>query len=295
MSNLIAVTGDFSSGSTLMFTLFRKTQEYYSLYEPLHEQLLEYLIWPLKVDEHHFFVDDYFSEYKGMRDIPALFKPHWGNSELFLKPEDKADDLYRYLSYVTGSAFGRAEKVMFKENRLTFRLAWFRANFPHARVIHLFREKRSQWNSVVRRVQAHHGREDVGQNSTGFTGFNIATWCNDLTPQFPHLAAENFTNGFDRFSALWDLSYEENKRHSDISISYHELTHNFEATFERVKECIGGSFEVTPLKQWVIPKEQQTELVVEKPGLKRKSKDLVEKATRKYAKARLLAQTLIRS
>src|SRR3954453_23020529 len=65
MSNLVFLSGDFCSGSTLLFTLFRKAGAYYCLYEPLHEDILEYLIWPLNVYEHHYFVENYHSEYRG--------------------------------------------------------------------------------------------------------------------------------------------------------------------------------------------------------------------------------------
>ena len=294
MSNLVLISGDFSSGSTLLFTLFRKTQEYYSLYEPLHEKLLEYLIWPLDVDEHHFFVDDYFTEYKGFKEIPKLFKPEWGSSNLYLPPDAEADDLYRYLSYLTGSSFGRSDKVMMKENRLTFRLGWLRKNFPHAKIVHIHREKKSQWNSVLRRVQAHLGREDVGQDDVAFNGFSIATWCEDLKGVFPELEAGNSQSGYERFSRLWDLSYAENQRYADISIDYWSLTHDFEATCRRMRDCIGGQFEIAPLKQWVVPKEKQTELAIQQPGLKKRAHNLIERTTRKYAKARLAASSLWR-
>lgn len=294
MSNLVFVSGDFSSGSTLMFTLFRKTGQYHCLYEPLHEKLLDYLIWPLDVDEHHFFVDDYFTEYKGFKEVPRLFKPEWGSSNLYLPADGLADDLYRYLSYLIGSAFGRSEKAMIKENRLTFRLAWVRANFPQAKIVHIYRDKTAQWNSVLRRVQAHLGREDVGQDNVDFNGFNIATWCEDLKGRFPELAAEHFKTGFERFSKLWDVSYAENQRYADISIDYWSLTHDFEATCERMRDCIGGAFEVEPLKQWVIPKEKQKELEIRQPGLRRRAQNLIERTARKYAKARLAANSFLR-
>ena len=75
MSDVLFITGDFSSGTTLLFTLFRKTGEYYSLYEPLRSLLRENLIWPLRAYEHHFFVDDYFAEYEGFNKIKPLFNP----------------------------------------------------------------------------------------------------------------------------------------------------------------------------------------------------------------------------
>ncbi len=292
MSNLVIITGDFSSGSTLLFTLFRQTKEYYCLYEPLHEKLLEYLIWRLRVEEHHFFLENYFSEYKGFRKIPKLFKPEWGNSNLYLSPTEDADDLYRYLTYLTGTAFGRAEKVMLKENRLPFRLGWIRAKFPHAKIVHVYREKQSQWNSIVRRVQAYHGREDVGQQSVNFTGFNVARWCDDIKHVYPELDAKNFENGYDRFCKLWELSYAENKHYSDISVDYWVLTHDFNNTFEQIKSCIGGNFDVSSLSHLIIPKEKQKQLAIERSGIKHQMIKTFEKSGRKYARARLLARSL---
>ena len=87
------LSGDFSSGSTLLFTLFRKTGAYHCLYEPLHERLLEYLVRPLRVYSHHYYVDDYFSEYAGFDEIPALFDPRWGSSGLFLPAGAEAPEL----------------------------------------------------------------------------------------------------------------------------------------------------------------------------------------------------------
>jgi hypothetical protein len=51
---------------------------------------------------------------------------------LYLRPDADANDLYRYISYVIGSSFGSFPRVMFKENRIAFRLGWIRANFPSA-------------------------------------------------------------------------------------------------------------------------------------------------------------------
>ena len=292
MSNLVFVSGDFSSGSTLMYTLFKKTNDYHCLYEPLHEKLLEYLIWPLRVDEHHFFVDEYFRELRDFREIPKLFNPHWGGHELSLTATDEADDFYRYLSYVIGSSFGKSNQVMLKENRLTFRLGWIRAKFPHAKILHIHRSKESQWKSVVRRAQAYFGREDAGQESVDFNGFNMAGWCEDLKDRFPELAADKSKTGFERFSKLWDLSFAEHQKYADLSVDYWELTHNFEDTFRQVKDCIGANFDIASLKQWVIPKEQQKELVIEK-SLRNHTQDLVERATRSYARVRLRANSIM--
>lgn len=293
MSNLVFISGDFCSGSTLLFTLFRKTEKYYCLYEPLHENLLEYLIWPLRVYEHHFFVENYFSEYKGFRNIQRLFKPQWGNKGLYLPPEAEANDLYRYLCYIIGASFGRQEKVMLQFNRATFRLGWLKARFPDARIVHIYRDMKSQWNSNLRRVQEHFGREDVGQEDVMFNGFNIATWCEDLKKTFPELDASNFQTGYDRFCRLWELSRAENQRYADISVDYRSLTHDFETTWKLVENSVGFNSDIAVLKRFIIPPEKQDRLSIHKPGLRNKAKDLIDKAGRKYAKARVKTQMFL--
>ena len=288
MSNLVFVNGDFCSGSTLLFTLFRKTGHYYSLYEPLHEELLEYLIWPMLPDDHHFFVGHYHAELKGFDRIPHLFNPRWGNSGLHLPLEAEAEDLSRYLNYLIGTAFGRAPRVMLKENRFTFRMGWLRKNFPNAKFVHIYRRKEDQWKSILRRVQAHLGRENVGQDDVGFNGFSIATWCEDLKTVFPELEAKNSATGYERFCKLWELSFAENKRYADISIDYWALTHEFESTAEKLWSCVGATgIDMASLREFVIPPEKQKPTPIRAYGFGQKAKTLMDRAGRRYAKLRL--------
>jgi len=287
MSNLVFISGDFCSGSTLLFTLFRETDEYYCLYEPLHSLLREYLIWPLRVYEHHFFVDDYFSEYKGFEKIGSLFNPQWAHHRLFMSAEDEGDDLYRYLSYLIGTSFGRRSKVLLKFNRMTFRLEWLRAKFPGAKIVHIFRDKKAEWNSIVKRVQQHLGREDVGQADVNFNGFSLAFWCEDLKTQFPELGAANSRTGYDRFCKLWELSLAAHRRYADISIDYSELTHEFEPTCKRLFQTVGCSADVATLKPLIIPPERQKSLSMEPARLTAQLQDLIHRAGRRYARARV--------
>src|SRR5260370_16194945 len=185
MSNLVFVNGDYCSGSTLLFTLFRKAGQYYYLYEPLHEKLLEYLIWPMLPDDHHFFVGHYHAQLKGFDRIPDLFDPRWGNSGLCLPTEAEADELSRYLNYLIGTAFGRRPRVMLKENRFTFRMGWLRKNFPSAKFVHIYRRKEDQWKSNLRRVRADLGRGKVGQDDVRVYWFHIATRSEEHTSELP--------------------------------------------------------------------------------------------------------------
>lgn len=257
MTNLVFISGDFSSGTTLMWRLFRHTNQYYCLYEPLHERLLEYLIWPLRPYEHHFFVKSYFAEYKGFNKIPKLFSPHWGTSQLWLPANAKADDLHRYLSYLIGTAFGRSDKVLLKENRVTFRLGWLRQHFPQAKIIHIYRDRDAQWKSIVRRSQAYFRRENVGQDEVTFNGMSIARWCDDLQSTYPELASKNSRSGYERFCKLWELSYHTNRRFADISVNYADLISSFEAVCGEIWECIGYDYDIAELKKLIVPSENQ--------------------------------------
>lgn len=290
MSNLVFVSGDFCSGSTLMFTLFRKTQRYHCLYEFLHENLDEFLIYWLRPDEsdHHFFVDAYHREYKGFDCIPQLWNPAWGISGFELRADARDDALYRYISYLIGASFGRCPNVMLKENRITFKLGWIRANFPAARIVHIHRRKEDQWKSIVRRVQAAYGREDVGQSRPDFRGFNIAGWCDDLSGTYPVLAAGNFKSGFERFSALWELSYAENRKYADISIDYDELTKNFDLTAERLWAGIGARDIDTPaLRKYVIRSEAKEAMPHPFQGALGLLAHLKDRVGRRYAALRV--------
>jgi Sulfotransferase family len=294
MSNLVFITGDFCSGSTLLFTLFRKTGQYYCLYEPLHEDLLEYLIWPLQVYEHHFFVDNYFAELRRFHAVWQLFNRDWGIRRMHLEPTAPADDLYRYLSYVIGSAFGRSSQVLVKENRLTFRLGWLRANFPRAKIIHIYRDKEKQWNSMVRRVQATYGREEVGQHEPSFPGFNMAGWCEDLKSKYPQLDAARSKTGYERFCKLWELSFLENQRYSDLSVDYADLCADFTRTFTRICNCLGRSFDMESLERYIVAPDRQRQVLACSFRRGRPLSDLINRVGRKYARIRLAVRELFR-
>lgn len=288
------LTGGFSSGSTLLFTLFRKAGEFHCLYEPLHERLQEHLYGGLRVYEHHYFVDDYFTEYRGYGAVPRLHDARWGTSGLFLPATAEAPELHRYLSYLIGMSFSRGPKVLLKENRITFRLAWLRAQFPQAKIIHIYRDCDAQWKSTVKRAQAFYGREDVGQESPTFNGMNLATWCDDLAPTFPDLAAERSKTGHERFAKLWELSLEENRRHAHLTVRYEDLTRDFETVCGQIWAAVPCTADLAPLKRWVVPAERQGKLRSRSGGLRSRMGSAVDRVRFTYAKLRLRLGRLMR-
>jgi hypothetical protein len=287
MGNLVFLSGDFCSGSTLLFTLFRETREYYCLYEPLHSRLREYLVWPLRVYEHHYFVNDYFQEYKGFNRVGELFRPEWAVKNLHLTAEDRAEDLYLYLNYLIETSFQRSGQVLLKFNRAAFRLPWLRKRFPSAKIVHIYRDKNSQWKSVVARGQEALGREDIGQASPHFEGFNVASWCEDLKGVFPELAAERSETGFERFSKLYDRSLAAHREHSDVSIEFGALCKDFEPQCARMFEVAGCRADPARLKALVIQPEAQRRPAIRPSGPAEQAKNLIDRVGRKYAKARV--------
>src|SRR3974390_441624 len=174
MSKFVFLTGDFCSGSTLLYTLFKETGQYHCLYEPLHSLLREYLIWPLRTYEHHYFVRDYFDGYSEFDRINELFDPSWATSGLYLDASHSAPRLKAYLDYLIEQGFKHNDRVLLKFNQMNFRLPWLRAQYPEAKIVHIYRDKESQWNSILRRGQQYHGKDDIGQYSPLFDGFQIA-------------------------------------------------------------------------------------------------------------------------
>lgn len=258
---LVCVSGDFCSGSTLVYTLFRQTGAFRCLYEPLHEDMREFLVYGLRAEEHshHFFVDQYHREFRGLRETARLFDRSFGLSRLSLRVDDEHPALERYMRYLVDASFERSPRVMFKENRLTFRLGWFRAKFPDARIVHIFRRKEAQWRSVVRRAQAGLKREDIGQDRPDFNGFGVNSWCEDLKSRFPELEASRFTSGFDRFAALWELSYRENRKYADVSVAYEDLIQDFVPTARRMFDgAAAPEVDVVALECFIVPPDRMS-------------------------------------
>ncbi len=286
MGELVFISGDFSSGTTLLFTMFRHTPGCCALYEPLHAKLPQYLIWPPRAYEGHHHVGNYYAEYKDFDRLSDLFDPSWSVSRLHLNANDQADELHRYLSYLIGTAFGRAPRVVLKDNRFTFRLAWLRAQFPQARIVNVFRDCEDQWQSWIRRAQAQLGREDVGQESVDFQGFRLRDWCEDLKSTFPELAAERSSTGYERFSKLWALSRQEHKRYSDVCVSHSELRNDTENALKRISAATGVPLDPSILQSYVIT----TPTRIRRPAAPHASVDvrsLIARAGRRYSDVRV--------
>jgi hypothetical protein len=174
---------------------------------------------------------------------------------------------------------------------MAFRLAWFKRNFPRVKVVHIYRRREEQWQSLLARVQAFVGKEDVGQDSVEFAGFNIRAWCDDLSPHFPQLEASRSANGAERFAKLWEISYESNRAAADVSIGYHELLTDFERSWMRIANAVEmPPTDVELLKQCVVTPEKRGTLLAGGYGEAGRVAALADVLRRKYARLRVRMQ-----
>lgn len=225
----IFITGRFRSGSTFLWNLFRHIKGMTAYYEPLNEnRWFASASENFKIDSTHLGVDDYHKEYTDMEDLEQLFDYTWSFRYLYMDERSYDTNLYKFINSLIQRAPGRP---VLQFNRVDFRLPWLKANFPDAKIIHLFRNPREQWMSM----QVDGG--SVPQNfdyshSTSPSLFYLENWTNDLRRIFPFLEPKNAGHPYAIHYYIWRLSYSFGKSYADYSISYESLVSNLSEVLE---------------------------------------------------------------
>jgi hypothetical protein len=140
----------------------------------------------------------------------------------------------RFISAMVAGANGRA---VLQFNRVDFRLPWLRANFPEAHIVHVYRNPRDQWCSVL--------RDDADYPSTTTSNtrfpdhFYLEVWFRDLVRQFPFLMDYEAYHRYYLFYLIWKLSYCFGAHYSDISQGMEALTQDPSNTMTRITSAIG--------------------------------------------------------
>jgi hypothetical protein len=237
----------------LLWNIFRQFDSCTSYYEPLNERRwFNSSTRGDKTDSTHLGVDDYWSEFTGMDDLNDIYDEDWIRHRLLMDEHSWDPLLSRYIDSLIERASGTP---VLQFNRIDFRLAWLRHNYPSAKLIHLYRHPRDQWLSFLTDKELMN--KDVVE-STYRDAFYLDTWCNDLSKYFPFLSTEQTPHPYQRFYYLWKLSYLQGKQYSDISVSFEELVTDPRSTLERV-------FNVTGMKE--IAPWDKIERILRKPKL----------------------------
>jgi hypothetical protein len=125
----------------------------------------------------------------------------------------------RYVELLIDRAPGRP---VLQFNRIDFRLAWFRRQFPRAKLIHLYRHPRDQWCSCLAEPKSV-PRELTVAEFTPYDGYYLRAWAQDLHCYFRCLDGFLAWHPYRLFYCLWKLSYLYGRRDAHHSLAYEDL------------------------------------------------------------------------
>jgi hypothetical protein len=237
----VFITARFRSGSTLLWNLFRHVDGCTAYYEPFNDRRwFDSSTRGSKVDKTHH-VDNYWKEYDGLAELGAFYREDWIRRSLYMDRRSWDPDMLAYVRTLIRHSKGRA---ILQFNRIDFRLPWFRAMFPEAVMVHLYRHPRDQWCSCFPSgfsCPTPCNMEAFANNDH----FNLLLWANDLKAQFPFLAPSASAHPYRIFYYIWKLSYGFGRAFSDYSLSFDVLVEHPEREIRRL--LAATNIEVTNL------------------------------------------------
>lgn len=233
----VFVTARFRSGSTFLWQLFRKIDGVTCYYEPLNEaEWMKTSEDTARVDATHIGVDDYRAEYAGLEDLTDYFEPEWAFQQLYMDETHHNPKLEYYISQLIERTPGR---TVLQFNRVDFRLPWLRAHFPQALILHLYRDPREQWMSILAKgvdIRPDH-RIRPGQIDS-LDGFYTLEWARDLRRVFPFLEPAG-KHLYEVHYLLWRLSYSLGRAYANVSVCYEDLITDFERVASDMFQAVG--------------------------------------------------------
>ena len=227
------ITARFRSGSTLLWNLFRTMNGCTAYYAPFNERR-----WfdpeqrGDRVDASHRGVNDYWKEYEHLVGLDSLYSESWTKKNLYMGAHAYDHAMREFITSLIDQAKGTA---VLQFNRVDFRLAWLKAQFPEIPILHLYRHPRDQWLSFLSDKEEMRAER---VHETYLDGFYLDTWCKDLARYYPFLDSEITQHPYRRFYYLWKLSWLHGKRYADASLAYEDLVARPAEELSRVLEAV---------------------------------------------------------
>jgi hypothetical protein len=128
-----------------------------------------------------------------------------------------APEMEAYLDHIIAQSPGRP---VLQFNRVDFRLQWLRRNYPRAQIIHLYRNPRNQWMSMIQNDGWIPREYRLRRESLlpEFNAFYLWNWWRDLHFFMPFLKLSHLDHPYQIHYLLWRLSYMFGKEHANISL-----------------------------------------------------------------------------
>lgn len=197
----------------MLWNIFRALPDYCAFYEPCHDNLIAH-ICNTKPKERHVEVTSYWDEYLPvLEELKSLHSHEFGVNRLLLEFDDRYDDLERYIRFLIRNSGGKTPVLQF--NRMDFRLPWLKARFPEDKIIHLHRDPRDSWLSMVK-----HLPPEEWDNPYHSDIYDLFIWSVSLAGEFPFIADEKITNSYQRYYYIWRLSKIMGCKYSDCSLDF---------------------------------------------------------------------------
>lgn len=210
----VFITGRFRSGSTLLWNIFRSVPGCNAFYEPCHDLLLTHIECNTTPQQSHVGVSSYWDEYRPILEgLRRWHRLEFGFKNLYLEAEDLFTEFEDYIRFLLNSC-GHLRPVL-QFNRVDFRLPWLRKMFPDAAIIHLFRNPRDQWYSMVCALP-----QESWFNPSINTDYELLVWSCSLAPVFPFLFGEHVKTSYHRHYLIWRLSKIAGMNNSDLNIDF---------------------------------------------------------------------------
>ncbi len=229
----VFITGRFRSGTTALWNIFRQEPSVLAIYEPLHDNLPEYLAHELPTDASHRGVTDYFRELRQHRELVLQhYRREFGASRLTLAAGDEHPELRAYLDSLIGLAGSR--RPLLKFVRMDFRLAWLRRQYPEAVIIHIHRHPREQWLSML----AKETPEFAAGRRVNI--FQLSLFAASLVGSLPEILSPAAESSYERAYYLARISRAVGEKYADLTIDFeHEFLARDAKMFSRLTALTG--------------------------------------------------------